>query len=809
MAAKSNLSIIDNINDDLERLKQEEKEFTTVKNVDPRFTNYNERILGKGLNMPNNPTNSGARKILYSTQSSHIVPIVGSELAYLQTGYENRYGDESSSVLEADYDGTVCAIISKFSKYPKQNYYIVVRDDENKLFRLYHRYSYEHTSESYGYIYNTSYMDSLYVGSVIKKGTILRKSTSYDDYNNRIDGINARVAYIGKDTNTEDSMNISESFSKKAGTRLIHKFTISKNTNDIPLNMYGDKGVYKCLPDMNQEVKNGIVYASRAERRDSSLYAQSSYERMSKLMISDERWVANGRLVDITVWCNDPDSINNDKCSQIYEYYMETRRFCTEIMDKMTPLLTMYPDYSMEHSLQKLMYNSKAILDGAKYGRDQKKFADTQMEIVLIEEVPLRVGDKMADRYGGKGVISKIIPDEEMPMIDGEHLDILLSPAGCPNRENLGQLIELSNTFVGSELIKNLRQLADSANESNFGEIADQCMQYIIQFINCIVPEEAISMSEDYNKLNGPYEKATFVCSILEGKCPVLSTKPITDCLGIDDIEKLYDTFPWIKPVKLQVPMRGSNGKVRYVEALRPVVPGLKYMHRLKQYAEEKFSAVSLSSVNIKNQNVKSKAYKNYKAKFANTSVQLGGMEEADLFHIGAEEAVIDLLIHSVSPLARRNSETMLTNDPTTINIKLPDDASNRSAEIVNTYFKTIGIGLRFSKAKKVKKALISVPLINVDKEKSPLITLLDPNTSDEEKKEITRIQCEKIARKRSQLITPRLIVTDESLDPITRMEQIAVQNYFDNKDKIDAEEQRLKETQDKLDSILDEDDLM
>jgi DNA-directed RNA polymerase subunit beta len=54
------------------------------------------------------------------------------------------------------------------------------------------------------------------------------------------------------------------------------------------------------------------------------------------------------------------------------------------------------------------------------------------------------VGDKLAGRHGNKGVISRILPEEDMPyMEDGRPVDVILTPLGVPSRMNLGQILEL------------------------------------------------------------------------------------------------------------------------------------------------------------------------------------------------------------------------------------------------------------------------------------------------------------------------------------------------------------------------------
>ena len=76
-------------------------------------------------------------------------------------------------------------------------------------------------------------------------------------------------------------------------------------------------------------------------------------------------------------------------------------------------------------------------------------------------------------------------------------------------------------------------------------------------------------------------------------------------------------------------------------------------------------------------------------------------METGNFGHLGFENVVTVLMIHSASPHARRLVEKMFTDDPYLVDIKLDEDSSNRSAEILNTYLKTIGYKLVFEKKRK------------------------------------------------------------------------------------------------------------
>ena len=65
------------------------------------------------------------------------------------------------------------------------------------------------------------------------------------------------------------------------------------------------------------------------------------------------------------------------------------------------------------------------------------------VKVYLATKRQLSVGDKMAGRHGNKGVIARIVPEEDMPFLeDGTPVDILLNPLGVPRRMNVGQILE-------------------------------------------------------------------------------------------------------------------------------------------------------------------------------------------------------------------------------------------------------------------------------------------------------------------------------------------------------------------------------
>ena len=90
----------------------------------------------------------------------------------------------------------------------------------------------------------------------------------------------------------------------------------------------------------------------------------------------------------------------------------------------------------------------------------------------IAQKRKISVGDKMAGRHGNKGVVSRILPQEDMPFLaDGRPLDIVLNPLGVPSRMNIGQVLEVHLGRAASELgWKIMTPVFDGANENDIKE---------------------------------------------------------------------------------------------------------------------------------------------------------------------------------------------------------------------------------------------------------------------------------------------------------------------------------------------------
>ena len=93
-------------------------------------------------------------------------------------------------------------------------------------------------------------------------------------------------------------------------------------------------------------------------------------------------------------------------------------------------------------------------------------------KVYIAKKRKLRVGDKMAGRHGNKGIVAKIVRDEDMPFLeDGSIVDIVLNPLGVPSRMNLGQIYETVLGWAGRELgLKFATPIFDGASLDQINE---------------------------------------------------------------------------------------------------------------------------------------------------------------------------------------------------------------------------------------------------------------------------------------------------------------------------------------------------
>lgn len=106
-------------------------------------------------------------------------------------------------------------------------------------------------------------------------------------------------------------------------------------------------------------------------------------------------------------------------------------------------------------------------------GHDLPPGVNETVKVYIVQKRKISEGDKMAGRHGNKGVISKILPVEDMPyMPDGTPVDIMLNPFGVPSRMNIGQVLEIHLGYAAKKLgVKFSTPVFDGINNTELSDI--------------------------------------------------------------------------------------------------------------------------------------------------------------------------------------------------------------------------------------------------------------------------------------------------------------------------------------------------
>ena len=114
-------------------------------------------------------------------------------------------------------------------------------------------------------------------------------------------------------------------------------------------------------------------------------------------------------------------------------------------------------------------------------GDEMSPGVNQSVRIYIAQKRKISVGDKMAGRHGNKGVVSRVLPVEDMPYLpNGRPLDIVLNPLGVPSRMNIGQVLEIHLSLASKALGFNISTpVFDGANEVDIMDTLDMANDYV------------------------------------------------------------------------------------------------------------------------------------------------------------------------------------------------------------------------------------------------------------------------------------------------------------------------------------------
>lgn len=194
----------------------------------------------------------------------------------------------------------------------------------------------------------------------------------------------------------------------------------------------------------------------------------------------------------------------------------------------------------------------------------------------------IEAGDKVAGRHGNKGVISRVLPIEDMPFDDkGEPVDIILNPLGVPARMNIGQILETHLGWVSLEIGKKLSTL--------LGKIYNRKSTFLD--LRTMLEKVYPNQVEELAKQSDEYIIDLAVRLASKG---VPFASPSFDGAKIEDIKSLL--AEWGLPVSGQISLRdGETGEC----FPRPITVGCMYIKKLNHMVADKIHARSTGSYSL------------------------------------------------------------------------------------------------------------------------------------------------------------------------------------------------------------------
>lgn len=229
-------------------------------------------------------------------------------------------------------------------------------------------------------------------------------------------------------------------------------------------------------------------------------------------------------------------------------------------------------DYDNQLKYIKGIYDSKR--EKVTEGDDLPPGVIKMAKVYVAVKRKLAVGDKMAGRHGNKGVVSCILPEEDMPFFaDGRPVDIVMNPLGVPSRMNIGQVMETHLGWGALELGEQLAAMADKGKE-----VLDELKERV----------KDIFASEETSRLVDSLSDDEFIASVKKMREGIVTKTPVFDGATEDEI------WDWLREAGLPDDGKSILYDGRTGEAFKNrVTTGVLYMLKLHHLVDEKIHARS------------------------------------------------------------------------------------------------------------------------------------------------------------------------------------------------------------------------
>ncbi len=363
---------------------------------------------------------SANRALMGANMQCQSVPLIKTESPIVGTGIENKIAVDSGALILAEQDG-VCDYVSADNITMKYNDGSVVNYKLRKF---------ERTNEKACF----NQKPIVKKGEKVKKGTVLADGGSTDNGELAL-GKNMTVAFMNwEGYNFEDAILVNERIVRDDAFTSI---SIQQVKTEARTTKLGDEEITRDIAGVSEESlknldENGIVRIGTEVKVGDILVGKVTPKGETDLTPEE-------RLLK---------AIFGEKTKEV----------------KNTSLKVQHGQEGVVVGIEILSRKNKDELDAG---------VNIMVKVYIAQKRVLQVGDKLAGRYGNKGVISVVLPESDMPyMPNGETVDIVLNPLGIPSRMNLGQLMEMHLGWAAKNLDWKVETPAfDGATEEEIKEL--------------------------------------------------------------------------------------------------------------------------------------------------------------------------------------------------------------------------------------------------------------------------------------------------------------------------------------------------
>ncbi|RJX17982.1 MAG: DNA-directed RNA polymerase subunit beta [Ammonifex sp.] len=360
------------------------------------------------------------RALMGANMQRQAVPLIKTEAPFVGTGIEGKAARDSGSVILAEKSGTV-------TKVTAAEIVITADDGTTEKYRLA-----KYNRSNQGTCINQR--PTVRVGDRVSEGDVIADGPSTDHGELSL-GRNVLVAFMPwEGYNYEDAILISEKLVKEDYFTSIHIEEYECEARDTKL---GPEEITRDIPNVGEDVlrdldDRGIVRIGAEVRTGDILVGKVTPKGETEL-------TAEERLLR---------AIFGEKAREV-----------------------------RDTSLRVPHGESGKVVDVKVFTREKgdelPPGVNQLVRVYVAQKRKVSVGDKMAGRHGNKGVIARILPEEDMPFLDdGTPVEIVLNPLGVPSRMNLGQVLETHLGWAAKKLgIRITTPIFDGANEESIIEI--------------------------------------------------------------------------------------------------------------------------------------------------------------------------------------------------------------------------------------------------------------------------------------------------------------------------------------------------